>query len=96
VSPFQHQSIEARRAASSRLRTRVPGPHDYKLERRYGPRECDIEAKRFASLSESELQTEIERVKRELIEVRGLTPEQYEEIMRQGMEQRRKARGRPY
>jgi Spy/CpxP family protein refolding chaperone len=75
------------RAAAARL---------YKLERRYGLRECDIEANRFASMSESELQTEIERVKRELIEVRGLTPEQYEEIMRQGMEQRRKARGRPY
>jgi Spy/CpxP family protein refolding chaperone len=74
------------RAASARL---------YKLERRYGLREWDIEANRFASMSESELQTEIERVKRELIKVRGLTPEQYEEIMRQGMEQRRKARGRP-
>jgi Spy/CpxP family protein refolding chaperone len=72
------------------------GTRIYKLERRHGLRECDIEANRFASMSESELQTEIERVKRELIEVRGLTPEQYEEIMRQGMEQRRKPRGRPY
>jgi Spy/CpxP family protein refolding chaperone len=75
--------------------SRAAGARIYKLERRYGLRECDIEANRFASMSESELQAEIERIKRELVEVHGLTPEQFDEAMRQGMEQRRR-KGRPW
>ena len=65
--------------------SRAAGARLHKLERRYGLRECDIEEKRFASMSESELQAEIERLKRELIEIHGFTPEQFAEL-----------EGRPY